>query len=559
MVSISTLPPQPAGVPSLSTDAVRGMHTAGLAFTPELKISPGVLRTLNIPENQSIGEFCAERFPNICNACGDPDRAARLMGHHLASLLAETGDKPHPDGAQGKFEIVTRLTIALCATLTDDVLATAQRASSQLLQHFGRDTDSLGTTELDRILNVLGLPYHRATHPDGRMGHAQEMRSDVGHFFNRLTYEGLASTLAYCHDHVQIMDKRGMGIGNGTHWGLNEIATAAGLATLADAAGVDVEGQRALRSVAGAVIPAGTAFGLIPNAGADGRTPGLGTTIEGMLRSGALAHGLSESAREVVAMAYVMAICDTRRHNLAGLARPTQAIIQAKAPDVFELLKRCANNDVTFRTTFFENGRLNERGLALCSKLSSTVRVFEEFEPCTFSARSFEGGKANNPLSLSMLPGMLTEDERRRSTLQIIADNGSFGAADVLRDVECISKSFSHPALDNIRRSPPLFEDSRQTFSDAFKLFSKVLESELAASTLNLDQVLDQMRAMGGSVPPARDHAQGHDHDATRSVGHAEAQMQRAVTHHRVAGIEIQARRGESHDIEQAWPYSRSV
>lgn len=488
------------------------MHNADSAPTAELKVSLGVLRTLNIPENQPMGEFCAERFPHICNACGDPDRAARLMGNHLTILLAGVGDASHPDGARGNFEIVTRLTIALCAALTDDVLATAQRASSQLLQHFGRDTDGLGTTKLDRILNELGLPYHRATFPDGRMGHAQEMRSDVGHFFNRLTYEGLASTLAYCHDHVQIMDQRGMGTGNGAHWGLNEIATAAGLATLAGAAGVDVEGQRALRSVAGAVIPAGTAFSFIPNAGADGRTPGLGTTIEAMLRSGALSHGLSESAREVVAMAYVMAVCDTQRHNLAGLARPTQDIIQAEAPDVFDLLKRCANSDVTFKTTFFENGRLNERGLALCSKLSSTVRVFEEFEPCTSSARDFEVGKANNPLSRAMLPGMLTEDERRRSTLQLIVENGSFGAADVLHDVEFISKSFAHPALDNIRRSRPLFEDSRQTFSDAFRLFGEVLGSELGASPLDLDQVLDQMKAMGGSVPPVRDHAHGQDH-----------------------------------------------
>lgn len=304
--------------------------------------------------------------------------------------------------------------------------------------------------------------------------------------------------LAIIHDHVQIKDE-GMGVGNARHWGLNEIATAAALSTLAKEAGVDETGQEALLKVAGATIPAGTAFNFMPGVGGGGK-PGLGTTIEAMLRSDALPVERGEASPDLIAMAYTLAICDTQRNNLAGLARPTDEVIFKNAPDLYRLLSNCAEKDPEgFGATFFANGQLSEAGLALCSKLNSTINVFEEFPPITPSTPMIETGKPNNPLSKGFDTGSLSTEEREHAILELISKNGSFGSSDVAGDIESFSRIFSHQALDNIKSSS-ILEDPKAAFIDAFQKFSGELKTECGLKNVTLDDVLKQMKSMGGSV-----------------------------------------------------------
>ncbi|PRC93853.1 hypothetical protein S2091_1462 [Solimicrobium silvestre] len=460
-------------------------------------VSPSVLNTLNIPASISMRHFCEAKFSNICNTCRDSGQAAQTMANHLATLLIHAGEVTA--GNNAKFEVVGNLTNHLLGNLTRDDLTKAQSAANQIKARFHSDIDSQGSTQLDRTLNMLDLPYHKATHESGRMGHAREMHSDVRHFFGNNPYQDLANTLAYCHDHVQIKDDHGMGVGNSLHWGLNEIATAAALATLASESGVDAAGQEALLKVAGAVIPAGTAFNFMPNVGGDGK-PGLGTIIEGMLRGKTLPANLSESGREIIAMAYTLAICDTQRNNLAGLARPTDDVIFKNASAVHRLLSNCAEKEPeSFGTTFFDNGKLSEAGLALCSKLTSTVEVFEEFPHHTFSTPNLENGKPNNPLSRTFDPGSMTTEERDNAILQLIRNNGSFGSANVARDIESFSGEFSHPVLDHIKQKT-ILENPKTAFTDAYIKFADELKFQCEAGKMRMDEVLDQIKAMGGSV-----------------------------------------------------------
>ncbi|WP_440030403.1 hypothetical protein [Chromobacterium amazonense] len=463
------------------------------------EVSSSVLTTVNIPLSMTRPEFCERNFSNICGTCRNSGDAAQVMSRHLDYLLGQVGTVG--SGYNAKFEVLDNLTHNLLPKISSDDLDNAQDAARQIQTHFHSETDSQGRTRLDRTLNTLDLPYHKATHDSGRMGHAREMQNDVGHFFNDHPYHDLAEMLAYCHDHVQIQDDRGMGVGNSQHFGLNEIATAAAMATLAAEAGVNEAGQAALLKVAGVVIPAGTAFNFMPGVGGSGK-PGLGTTIEGMLRSSTLPVNLSSSAQDAVAMAYTLAVCDTQRNNLAGLIRPTDESIRENAPDVYRMLLGCSEKDPnSFGTTFFENGQLSKAGLALCSKLSTTVEVFEEFPPNTFSTPDFKEGKPNNPLSKTFDSSSLTAEERSSAILLLIEKNGAFGSADVMKDIESFSKTFSHPVFKGMKESS-LFPkgDPKSVFADAYVKFSKELKEQCGAGTVKLDAVLTQMKAMSGSI-----------------------------------------------------------
>jgi hypothetical protein len=443
-----------------------------------------------------LHDFCTEKFPNICNACADPSQAAQTMATHLRALLAQAGEVTVGNAA--KFEVVSSLTNNLLGSLTRDDLTKAQDAANQVKAYFHTDVDRQGKTQLDNTLNMLEMPYHKATHESGRKGHAREMESDVRRFFDSHSLQDLASMLAFFHDHVQIKDE-GMGVGNERHWGLNEFATAAALSTLAKEAGVDDAGQEALLKVAGATIPAGTAFNFMPGVGGGGKF-GLGTTIEGMLRSNALPVGRGEASADLIAMMYTLAICDTQRNNLAGLARPTDEVIFKSAPAVYRLLSNCAEKDPKgFGAIFFDNGKLSEAGLALCSKLTSTIEVFEEFPPMTPSTPMIEAGKPNNPLSKSFDSGSLPPEEREHAIFELISKNGSFGSSDVAGDIESFSGVFSHQALDNMKSSS-ILKDPKAAFIDGYQKFSGELKTECEFKNVRLDEVLKQMKSMGGSV-----------------------------------------------------------
>lgn len=463
-------------------------------------VSSTVFNTLNIPDT-TLPEYCMEKFQNICNVCRDPSQAAQPLATNIRLLLAQSGEVT--EGNAAKFEVVSSLTNNLLGRLTRDDLTRAQDAAIQVNTHFNCDMDSQGKTRLDDILNALELPYHKATHESGRMGHAREMESDVRHFFEGHPLQDLAATLALVHDHVQIKDG-GMGVGNARHWGLNEIATAAALATFAKEAGVDDAGQKALLKVAGATIPAGTAFNFMPGVGGGGK-PGLGTTIEGMLRSDALPAERGEASADLIAMAYTLAICDTQRNNLAGLARPTDEVIFKNAPDLYRLLSNCAEKDPEgFGAIFFDNGKLSEAGLALCSKLTSTIEVFEEFPAITFSTPMIEDGKPNNPLSKAFDSGNLSSEEKEHAILELIRNNGSFGSSDVAGDIESFSGVFSHPALEKMKNAS-ILNDPKAAFIEGYQKFSAELKTQCELKNVRLDDVLKQMKSMGGSVLP-QDH-----------------------------------------------------
>ncbi|WP_433736208.1 hypothetical protein [Pseudomonas putida] len=458
-------------------------------------VSSTVFNALNIPD-ATLPEYCLEKFQNICNACPDPSQAAQTLASNISFLLAQAGEVTVGNAA--KFEVVSNLTNNLLSSLNRDDLSKAQDAANQVNTRFNCEMDSQGKTRLDDILNALEMPYHKATHESGRMGHAREMESDVRHFFEDHPRQDLAGMLAFFHDHVQIKDE-GMGVGNARHWGLNEIATAAALSTLAKEAGVDEAGQEALLKVAGAIIPAGTAFNFMPGVGGGGK-PGLGTTIEAMLRSDALPVERGEASPDLIAMAYTLAICDTQRNNLAGLARPTDEVISKNAPDLYRLLSNCAEQDPEgFGAIFFDNGKLSEAGLALCSKLNSTIDVFEEFPAITPSTPMIEAGKPNNPLSKGFDSSSLSTKEREHAILELISKNGSFGSSDVAGDIESFSGVFSHLALDKMK-SAPLLKDPKAAFIEGFQKFSDELKTQCQLNNVSLENVLKQMKSMGGSV-----------------------------------------------------------
>jgi len=475
---------------------VASSEAAGIKQPPT--VSPSVYDALKIFDAMLSGDIFADIFQNICNTCPDSSKAAQTMVTNVKTLLAMAGEVPA--GNTAKFEVVRSMTDNLLGSLTRDDLSKAQEAANQINTYFNSDVDSQGKTKLDDALNMLELPYHKATHESGRMGHAREMQSDVRHFFKDHPFQDLAGMLAYAHDHVQIKDGL-MGVGNLEHWGLNEIATAAALGALAEAAGVDEAGQEALLKVAGATIPAGTAFSFLPNVGGGGKH-GLGTTIEGMLRGNVLPAQLDEARKDLIAMAYTLAICDTQRNCLGELARPTDDVIYKEAPAVHRLLSNCAEKDYkVFGANFFDNGKLSEAGLALCSKLTSTIEVFEEFPPITLSTPEFEKGKPNNPLSRDYDPRSLTTEERERATLKLISNNGSFGSTDVVADIESFSSVFSHPALDNMKGCS-ILEDPKAAFIDGYQKFAGELKNQCELKNVKLDEVLKQMKSMGGSVLP---------------------------------------------------------
>ena len=473
---------------------VASSEAAGIKQPPT--VSPSVYDALKIFDAMLSGDIFADIFQNICNTCPDSSKAAQTMVTNVKTLLAMAGEVPA--GNTAKFEVVRSMTDNLLGSLTRDDLSKAQEAANQINTYFNSDVDSQGKTKLDDALNMLELPYHKATHESGRMGHAREMQSDVRHFFKDHPLQDLAGMLAYAHDHVQIKDGH-MGVGNVEHWGLNEVATAAALGALAEAAGVDEAGQEAMLKVAGATIPAGTAFSFLPNVGGDGK-PGLGTTIEGMLRSNVLPIERGEASADLIAMGYTLAICDTQRNNLAGLARPTDEVIRKNAPAVYDLLLDCAKaNPEGFGKTFFGDGKLNEAGLALCSKLTSTIEVFEEFPPMTPSTPVIEAGKPNNPLSKGYDSGSLTDEQRDHAIFELIRNNGSFGSTDVVGGIESFSAGFSHPALDNMKGCS-ILEDPKAAFVDGYQKFAGELKNQCELKKVILSDVLQQIKSMGGSV-----------------------------------------------------------
>ncbi|AZF20910.1 hypothetical protein [Pseudomonas sp. R3-52-08] len=454
-----------------------------------VRTSCSIRNVLGIPSRQ-LDEFCSEHFGNILTLCASDRQASAIMAGHLENLLEQVREVT-PDQCD-KHKIVSSLTNNLLASLTHTDLEQAQRAIEKIQSHFDQSA-------LDGALNALRLSYHKATHSSGRMAHAQEMQSDVLHFFQGHSFERLAGFLAYFHDHVQILQEDGTGIGNQLHWGLNEIATAAALGTLAGEARVDVTGQESLCRVAAAVIPSGTAFDFMPNIGRDGK-PGLGTVIEGLLRSGALSIPDNAACEDMVAMAYTLAICDTQRNNLSGLARPTNKIVYTVAPAVYRLLMECAQEDpLKFGTLFFDNGRLSEAGLALCSKLTTTVEVFEEFAPYTDATAKNEKGGPNNPLSVIYTEGTLTAHEKQRAVLELLGGNGFFGSANVAEDIEGFSKTFHHSVLEKIR-GRSIMPDPRGSYIYGYAKLSEKLGAECHAGRVNLDAVLGEIKAMGGSV-----------------------------------------------------------
>ncbi|PNB73225.1 hypothetical protein C1X64_16285 [Pseudomonas sp. GW456-E7] len=471
-------------------------EAAGVKQPPT--VSPSVYNALNIFDAMLSGDIFADIFHNICNACPDSSKAAQTMVNNVKTLLAMAGEVTA--GNRAKFEVVSSLTNNLLGSLTKDDLSKAQEAANQINTYFNSDVDSQGKTKLDDALNMLELPYHKATHESGRMGHAREMQSDVRHFFKDHPFQDLAGMLAYAHDHVQIKDGL-MGVGNLEHWGLNEIATAAALGALAEAAGVDEAGQEALLKVAGATIPAGTAFSFLPNVGGRDKY-GLGTTIEGMLRGNVLPAQLDEARKDLIAMAYTLAICDTKRNCMGELARPTDDVIYKEAPAVHRLLSSCAEKDYkVFGANFFDNGKLSEAGLALCSKLTSTIEVFEEFPPITLSTPEFEKGKPNNPLSKEYKPGSLSPEQSYQAIFELIRNNGSFGSTNVGADIESFSGWFSHPVLDKMK-GRSILEDPKNAFIDGYKKIADKLEELYKPEDGKLDEVLKQMKSMGGSVLP---------------------------------------------------------
>jgi hypothetical protein len=458
---------------------------------------PNTLQVLGLPDEHSLREFCETRFSNICDLATDRSQFSQVMANNLITLL----QIPEEAGAGDKSSVVRELTNSLLGSVTREDLRLAQEAVVAITTMFGNGSGPHALTPLDRSQNNIGLSYHIAATSDGLMAHALEMKSDVGFFYADDANQQLAEGLAYFHDQAQILDPQGMGIGNSQHWGLNEIVTAAAFAAVAAEAGASQEQQTALLKVAGAVIPSGTAFTFSEHAAGIGK-PGLGTTIERMLRCGDLPAHQGQAAPALIAMAYTLAICDTQRNNLAGLARPTDELIQKKAPQTYVLLKNCAANDPEgFGATFFQdNGKLSEVGLALCSKLTSTVDVFKEFPACSPATPKFEGGELNNPLSAQFNANSLTPEQRDRAIYQIIKNNGTFGSSDVAADIESFRKTFSHRVLDKIQ-SAPLLKDPKVTFGEAYKTIAARLQTEQIEGT-ELDSLIAEMSAMGGSVPP---------------------------------------------------------
>ncbi|WP_338806842.1 hypothetical protein V8U11_06250 [Pseudomonas chlororaphis] len=470
-------------------------NSANSPSTKTQQLANSILNTLNIPLETSLEQFCTDKFKNIFSKSQDQCLAAQTMAIHLNTLLAEAGEV-NP-GPSAKFELISNLTNSLLRSLTDTDLLDAQKAAKQINAHFNQDIDSQGNTQLDDILNMLDLSYHKATHISGRMGHAQEMQSDIKYFYDQHPLQDLAGMLAYFHDHVQIMNNV-MGVGNSQHWGLNEIATAAALATIAKEAGVDEAGQNALLKVGGAVIPVGTAFNFIPDADGKGNA-GLGTLIECMLRRGESKATTSEVGRELTAMAFALSICDTQRNNLAGLARPTDSTVHKHAPHVYRLLVECAEDDPkAFGATYFDNGKLSEAGLALCSKLTATINVFQEFTPTTYSTPIIEAGKPNNPLSKIFDPGSLTPKETVHATLQLLRKNGAFGSTDVPKLIESFSSIFSHPVLDKMKEHP-ILDDPQKKFTEAYERFTDKLAHQLYKGRIRIAEIIHEMSAMGGA------------------------------------------------------------
>lgn len=464
--------------------------------TPGSPALSSALAALNLPEQNDLAAFCASCCSNILEFC--PASGAKVMSEHLQALLSRADDV---EGAGNKnVRLVTSLTHNLLADISQDHLDKAQDAARKINNLFNSDVNNEGLTKLDVAFNKLELPYHNATHPNGRMGHAKEMASDMAHFFDGHEFQELASLLGYFHDHVQLLDSKGMGIGNTDHWGLNEIATAAALATLADAAQVDAAGQEALLMVSGAAIPAGTAYSYFANALGDGKGI-LGTLIEVILLRSEWPEGLGSGAEDVIAMGFTLATCDTGRSTLKGLVRTTDDNIRHDAPTVYEVLEQCAKSDVGgFGKVFFESGKLTEAGLALCGKLTSTITVFEEFDSTTTSTAPREDKRPNNPLSKHFNPDRLTPSEARAEIFKIISNNGSFGSDNIATKINSFSDSFSHAVLKKVA-DDSLLPDPRSTFSTAYKTFAAQLDQYCENDATKLQTVLNEMKAMGGSEP----------------------------------------------------------
>ncbi|WP_124429292.1 hypothetical protein [Pseudomonas sp. R2-37-08W] len=95
--------------------------------------------------------------------------------------------------------------------------------------------------------------------------------------------------------------------------------------------------------------------------------------------------------------------------------------------------------------------------------------------------------------------GTLTAHEKQRAVLELLGGNGFFGSANVAEDIEGFSKTFHHSVLEKIR-GRSIMPDPRGSYIYGYAKLSEKLGAECHAGRVNLDAVLGEIKAMGGSV-----------------------------------------------------------
>ncbi|MNJ15541.1 hypothetical protein D3C77_97900 [compost metagenome] len=462
---------------------------------------PAQLHAFGLQDHErlsSLDKFVAQKCWNVIGQHLDfPVTADGIVNNILA--LVKYIDQPLPPAGRD---------VAAIRLMTTNIVSTTTPQDLQLANEFALEVERLNQAPgishqapLDCMLNNNGDAYHNATVDDGRrMGHAREMQSDMAHIHPQGEHLPLLKLLAYAHDHIQIKDHAmpSMGVGNSLYPGLNELLTAALLAELAPAA--TPEQKAAVLKIAAAVIPSGTKFGFMPDV--SGR-PVLGTPVEAMAIDGSLKSLVDTAASPgaaalLLAFSFALSTCDTGRNNLKGVARCTQEHINATAPALMKVLNACAGDDKFKQQFFTQSGQLSERGLALASKLSTTVRVFEEFDQHS-PAVNANGLTPRNPLSRNFVSGSCTDE--RQAILNGIATNGEFGVQNLHTSIPDDLADL-HPIIKNIRDLalfPPQV-DPKAIFKHAFELVAQALGKQPGCeSAEGLRAVLEQFKQVGGA------------------------------------------------------------
>ncbi|MCG8291445.1 hypothetical protein [Pseudomonas entomophila] len=441
--------------------------------------------------------------PNVAKAIASGQLAERclsMVGSFDDSFNVEFNRTTNHSGATvpgAAATCVERLFSNTVSSITSKELAAANRGFKALWEKC-----QAPQRPFDGMQNELGLPYHCANRDDGKqMAHTTEMAVDVGSLYTGM-YPETAKCIAYLHDIVQIK-QLGLGVGNTHFTCANELLSAAVMAE--GAQGCTDEERRFMAKVAAAVNLPGTFFSFIAQ---QGRKPILGTVVE-LLASEQLLTDMRDkaldrdAAGELIAMTVLISLCDTGRHMLKGVPRPTNDEIQERAPQFHSDLLAWAQLESTpelLRQLFTEQGvngglQLSEAGCALAQKIFLGVEMFKEFP---LDSKSVNGGKGN-PLSVEY--GRPWTPEDRKAFLDGIGSNGWFGAESPLKRFPASQRAI-HPALEDLPKHClyPADVNSSEVLTLAFQsFFAYVGGADRYGSPEAMMQYVESISQVGGA------------------------------------------------------------